>query len=93
MESDYSEILPVEGPLTAENPFYMSLHTYHLSDFEGTFLLLALCDHFCIFFFSHSKESRPQAFAEAVNKVSHLSATRKLRMDYISQELKNRQLL
>jgi len=50
MESDYSEILPVEGPLTAENPFYMSLHTYHLSDFEGTFLLLALCDHFCIFF-------------------------------------------
>jgi len=36
-----------EGPLTAENPFYMSLHTYHLSDFEGTILLLALCDlHF-----------------------------------------------
>lgn len=84
-------MLPVEGPLTAENPLSVTSLpiTHHPSDFEGTSLLFALCDHF----FCHSKESRPQAFAETVNKVSHLSATRKLRMDYISQELTNSQLL
>lgn len=74
---------------TSENPLSVtSLHIIeHLSDFEGIFLLSALCDHF----FYHTKESRPQAFAEAVNKVSHLSA-KKLHMDYVSQELTNSQL-
>lgn len=76
----------------SRKPFKCHLISHHTSSFwfwrNVSFFSLCVTIFFC-----HSKESRPQAFAEAVNKVSHLSATRKLCMDYISQELTNSQLL
>lgn len=96
MESDYSEMLPVEGPHTA--CYLRTLWAFPHFPSQSIFLILTECMFFPLFvtvffffFFCHSKESHPQAFAEAVNKVSDLSA-RKLCMDYVSQELTNSQL-
>lgn len=62
---------------TSENPLSITSLPIaeHLSDSERMYLLSALFDHFLFFFcVCDSKESRPQAFAGAVNRVSNLSA-------------------